>query len=280
MRLPAGYGPPVVSQIDESRRLSFEARADEYRTARPPYPARLYDILVQVCGLGPGSRVLEIGAGTGQATRDLLAAGAHVEAVEPGARLAAHLAADLGGDRLTVHNAPIETVPLPDASFHIVASATAFHWVQTAVTLPKLARALRPDGWLAIWWTEFGDESRPTPFRDGIRELYARNFPRDKPRTQGPLNIESWRDELSQGGHFTRPEVTLIRWEHQLTADGARRLFGSFPNVNELPPAKREEHLAEIEALVRSQGGVVTDPYITVLYLARPVTGAAAPPAG
>lgn len=250
--------------------MSFEARADEYRTARPPYPDRLYEILVQRCGLGPGTRVLEIGAGTGQATRDLLARGASVVAVEPGVRLAAHLAADLAGDTLEIINEAIEAAPLPDAGFDIAASATAFHWVRPDIGLPRLARALRPNGWLAVWWTAFGDPTRPTPFRSGIQRLYERNFPhepREQPR--GPLNIESWRDELSQGGWFTRPEVEQIRWEHPLTPEGARRLFGSFPNVNELDPVRRAAHLDAIADLVHEAGGLVQDPYVTVLYLSR-----------
>jgi Methylase involved in ubiquinone/menaquinone biosynthesis len=258
--------------IDEGRWLSFEARADEYRTARPPYPETLYEILEQRCGLGPGSRVLEIGAGTGQATRGLLARGATVVAVEPGVRLAAHLAADVGGDALEVVNDMIETAPLPDASFDIVASATAFHWVRSEIALPRLARALRPGGWLAVWWTVFGDRTRPTPFRAALDRLYERNFPH-APRDPvlGPLNIESWRDELSQGGWFTRPDVEQIRWENRLTPDGARRLFGSFPNVNELDPDRRAAHLDAIADLVREAGGVVLDPCVTVLYLARQV---------
>jgi SAM-dependent methyltransferase len=250
--------------------MSFEARADEYRLARPPYPEQLYEILEQRCGLGPGLRVLEIGPGTGQATRQLLARGASVVAVEPGVRLAAHLAADLTRDTLQIVNDSIEAAPLPDAGFDLVASATAFHWVRPTIALPRLARALRDDGWLAVWWTAFGDRTRPTPFRSALDTLYDRNFPhepRDPPH--GPLNIESWRDELSQGGWFTRPEVEQLRWEHPLTPEGARRLFGSFPNVNELEPARREEHLDAIAALVREAGGVVLDPYVTVLYLSR-----------
>jgi SAM-dependent methyltransferase len=256
--------------IDEGRRLSFEARADEYRWARPPYPEALYEILAQPCGLGPGARVLEVGAGTGQATRDLLARGATVVAVEPGARLASHLAADLGGDALEVVNDMIETAPLPDDAFDIVASATAFHWVRTEVTLPRLARALRPGGWLAVWWTVFGDRTRPTPFRAALDRLYERTFPpASRDPVLGPLNIESWRDELSQGGWFTRPDVEQIRWENRLTPDGARRLFGSFPNVNELDPDRRAAHLDAVADLVRQAGGVVLDPCVTVLYLSR-----------
>ncbi len=258
--------------IDDSRRMSFDARAEDYRLARPAYPAELYEILTDRCGLGPGARVVEIGPGTGQATRELLARGAEVTAVEPGPRLAAHLAADIDNDKLVVINEMIETAPLADGCFDLVASATAFHWVRTEVALPRLRRVLRDRGWLAVWWTVFGDPTRPTPFRDALQRLYERNFPHERrPPVEGPLNVESWCDELSQGGHFTRPEVLQLRWEHPLTPEGARRLFGSFPNVNELDPRRRTEHLDAIADLVRAEGGVVQDPYVTVLYLSRPV---------
>jgi hypothetical protein len=77
----------MTDQI-EWRRVSFDGRTDEYRLARPAYPVRVYQVLTDRCGLGPGARLLEIGPGTGQATRELLARGADVLAVEPGARLA------------------------------------------------------------------------------------------------------------------------------------------------------------------------------------------------
>jgi len=263
-----------MTEQTEWRRLSFDARADEYRLARPPYPDRVYQVLTERCGLGPGTRLLEVGPGTGQATRELLARGADVIAVEPGARLADHLVADLPGASLRVIREGIETAALFDSTFDLVVSATAFHWVRPDVTLPKLARALRPGGWLAVWWTDFGDRERPTEFRAGLDELYGRYLPNERRYAvpaRGPLNVESWCAELSQGGHFGWPEVEMIRWEHALTADRARRLFGSFPNVNELGPSTRAELLDAIGVLVLRLGGVVQDPYVTVLYLTQPL---------
>jgi len=64
-----------------ARRLRFDRDPLGYQRARPPYPAEVFEILVREFGLGPGCRVLEIGAGTGQATGELLARGADVVAV-------------------------------------------------------------------------------------------------------------------------------------------------------------------------------------------------------
>ena len=67
----------------------FDEVADEYDRHRPAYPDRLIDRACEVAGIEPGARVLEIGCGTGQLTRSLLARGLRVTAVEPGDQLIA-----------------------------------------------------------------------------------------------------------------------------------------------------------------------------------------------
>src|SRR5262249_47002049 len=123
------------------------------------YPERVYGLLQQRCGLGPGARVLEIGAGTGLATRRLVGFGARVVAVEPDAAMAA-LLEGLAEVRVSA----FEDVPLESGAYDLAASATAFHWVDEAVGLRRVFAALRPGGWFAQWWTQFGDPDRPDAF--------------------------------------------------------------------------------------------------------------------
>jgi SAM-dependent methyltransferase len=79
-----------MTQRDRARRRwTFDEAAGLYDRARPGYPAALFDDLVELTGIGPGSRVLEIGSGTGQATGPLAERGCRVVAVELGPRLAA-----------------------------------------------------------------------------------------------------------------------------------------------------------------------------------------------
>lgn len=79
---------------------TFDRAATAYREARPGYPPELFALLVDRCGLGSGSAVLEIGAGTGQATIPMLNLGARVTAIEPGAALVRELLARTAGYRL------------------------------------------------------------------------------------------------------------------------------------------------------------------------------------
>jgi len=63
---------------------TFNAVAAEYDAVRPTYPRALFEDLAEVVG-GPGERVLEVGCGSGQATRGLLERHWSVVAVDPGA---------------------------------------------------------------------------------------------------------------------------------------------------------------------------------------------------
>ena len=55
----------------EHFRATFDDDADAYDRTRPVCPAAVFDDIVELAGLGPTSHVLEIGPGTGQATRPL-----------------------------------------------------------------------------------------------------------------------------------------------------------------------------------------------------------------
>ena len=72
---------------EDTRRGSFDTAAEAYDAERPGYPEALLDDLI--ARVPPAPHVLEIGCGTGKATRALLARGASVRAVELGANLAA-----------------------------------------------------------------------------------------------------------------------------------------------------------------------------------------------
>jgi ubiquinone/menaquinone biosynthesis C-methylase UbiE len=129
----------------------FDQVAAEYDRRRPTYPEQLIDRVCQLAGLERGDAVLEIGCGTGQLTRGLLARGLRVTAIEPGAQLAALAQQRLQGTgELEIVNARLEDASLPHEHFRAVFSASAIHWVDPDVGWRRMAQALVPAGTLAL----------------------------------------------------------------------------------------------------------------------------------
>ena len=129
----------------------FDQVAAEYDQHRPTYPEQLIDLACQVAGLERGDQVLEIGCGTGQMTRSLLARGLRVTAIEPGAQLAELAQQRLQGTgEVELVNARFEDARLPHEHFRAVFSASAIHWIDPDVGWQRAADALVPDGTLTL----------------------------------------------------------------------------------------------------------------------------------
>src|SRR3984885_11766634 len=121
----------------------FDAIAAEYDRSLPAYPDELVDRACQVAGIGSGDRVLEVGCGTGQLTRSLVARGLHVTALEPGKSLIALAKQNLeGAGAVEFVNAQFEDAVLPREHFQAVFCASAFHWVDPKVGWQKTADVL------------------------------------------------------------------------------------------------------------------------------------------
>ena len=129
----------------------FNEVAVEYDRNRPAYPDALVDQACELAGISDGDRVLEVGCGTGQLTRSLLARGLRVTALEPGDRLIGIAEENLkGAGDVEFVNARLEDIQLPRESYEAAFSASAIHWVDPDLGWRKIADALVPKGTLAL----------------------------------------------------------------------------------------------------------------------------------
>jgi SAM-dependent methyltransferase len=251
----------------EGRRV-FGLDPAGYQRSRPGHPDEVYEVLEKRCGLGPGARVLEIGSGTGQATRPILERGvARLVAIEPDPELADFLPSVTGG-RPEILRTTLEEADLPPAAFDLGIAASSFHWVDAERGLAVIRRALRPGGWWAMWWTHFGDDSRPDPFRDAIDHLVV-----DLESSPGATGIsrdpEAALAVLANAG-FERAELKLISSSREWDADGIRGLFATFSPIARLEPSRRDEILDGIARIAREDfGDRVVKPVLTRLYTAQ-----------
>lgn len=238
----------------------FDAHAELYDRARPPYPQELWARLTALGLLGPGTRVIELGAGSGQATLPLIEAGAEVTAVEPGPQLAGLLRRRAPEAKVLVDTA--ERVPLPAAGYDLAVAATAVHWFDLDAVLEKLHSALVPGGAFAVWRNVYGDPAAPlTPFRARIAEITAS---RDQPGRPGPRedDTEAWARLLTAGGLFRREHTEHFRWSIRLSSEQVRELFTTFSDWS---PAEAEHAAQAVDEL----GGSVDEHYRTTLLVVR-----------
>ncbi|MET9023454.1 class I SAM-dependent methyltransferase [Actinopolymorpha sp. NPDC004070] len=134
-------------------RAGFDRSARDYERTRPVCPPRLFDDLVEVAGLGPGDRVVEIGCGTGQATVPLAERGLAVIAVELGAELAALARSRLAGfptSEVVTSSFEDWQPARAESPVDAVVAVNSLHWVDPELRYAKPRRLLRPGGCLAV----------------------------------------------------------------------------------------------------------------------------------
>ncbi|MFK3982814.1 class I SAM-dependent methyltransferase [Micromonospora sp. NPDC050397] len=242
-------------------RETFNRVAERYDRIRPTYPAPLFDDLAGA-GATPGSRVLEIGCGTGQATIPLAERGYRLLAVELGPELAAVARRNLArfGDSVQVVTGAFERWPLPDEPFDVVFSATAFHWIDPEVRMAKSADALRPGGLLATVTTHHVLGGTVGFFAE-MQEYYERFDPATPPGLRLRPADEIPRDdaEVSESSRFG--PATFHRHEFEVSYSTAEYLdlLLTYSNHLALPEADRKGLLDGIAGLIddRYDGRVV-----------------------
>lgn len=153
-------------------------------------------------------------------------------------------------------------------------SATAFHWVDPDVGLPKAAAALTSGGWLALWWAVYGDTERPDPFHEALVPLLAEKAPQllDDAALGDRMteNDALWAGRIGATPGLGPVETAVIRWEGRHSPEELRAMFATFSGWIVLDEPRRTELLDDVARLARDDfGGVVVRPYLTATYLAQ-----------
>jgi SAM-dependent methyltransferase len=238
------------------RARAFGGVADVYERTRPGYPE---EAVRWMTGPEPGT-VLELGAGTGKLTAELLRHGHRVVATDLSAAMLRPMRRRLTGTRFV--QARAERLPFASASFDAVVAGQAFHWFDTDRALPDIARVLRPGGTLALVWNVH-DETVPWVRR--LVRMIGAEAPPD------PTEL------LEDSGLFGGVEQHTFRHWHQVYRDSLVGLVESRSAVAEMPDDERAAVLARVGELYddygRGHDGMLL-PYHCEAYRCR-VSGAA-----
>lgn len=245
--------------IDDVAARGFSAGAAAYEAARPSYPDEAIAVLREAAGLGPGTHVCDLAAGTGKLTRRLVELGGVVTAVEPVEAMRAQLRSAVPS--VEVIDGAAEQIPLPDGSVDAVTVAQAFHWFDAPVALAEVARVLRPHGVLAILWNE-RDES--TPWVAEMSRLI-----RWHERTVSRYQHVDWAEVVATAGAFEPLEERTMRWEQPMTRELLAERVRSISYIAAMPVPEKERLATEVTDLVRRMGEPFPLPYTCRVQWAR-----------
>jgi SAM-dependent methyltransferase len=139
--------------VQQEPRLVFGDVAEVYERVRPSYPDKLVDDVIEFSGIDGSGAALEVGAGTGKATRLFAARGLSVRALEPSPRMAAVARRACSTyENVTVEEREFEQFTPRGRQFRLLFSAQAWHWISPEVRYIRAREALAPGGLLAAFW--------------------------------------------------------------------------------------------------------------------------------
>ncbi len=266
-------------------KVTFDTVADRYHQARPAYPDGLYDELVSAAGLAPDARLLEVGCGTGKATRPLAERGFAITCVEPGPHLAAVAGrnlAEFAGVRIVQQ--PFEDWrPAGGERFDLVYAATAWHWIDPVVGYELAWRWLRPGGHLAVWAAEHVLPADGDPFFDDIQDVYeeiGEGLPPDRDRPV-PGSLPTFRSAIERSGLFTVTVTKEFIWDLRYAAEQYIQLLDTFSGHIDMARWQRDRLYGEIRRrLAARPDAMVRRHWGAVLQVARRLDAPADPAAG
>ncbi len=227
--------------IDRSSSAAFARVAESYERRRPSYPPDLIAWLADRLRLGPDRTVVDVGAGTGKLTRQLVPTGARVIAVEPLAEMRAQLVLAVPGVEVLAGTA--ETLPLPDGAADALTAASAFHWFDHDRALPEMHRVLRAGGALA---TVGNGRDVSDPLQQEVQAIVGPYLP-------GADEILGWIPVLESSPLFGPAERFETAFEQRFDAEGLAERVGTISYVARLPDAERLDVLARVRALGEAQ---------------------------
>jgi SAM-dependent methyltransferase len=234
---------------DRARADSFGAAARLYDARRPRYPDQLIDDLLS----RGGQRVLDVGAGTGIASEQLLGRGADVLAVEPDPRMA-EIANEKG---IPIEIGTFESWDPAERSFDLVVFGQSFHWVNPDIALPKAHALLSRGGHLALMWNRlFPTDPTHSDFAEVYRDYMDPGSPLVDGSSNGLVETDGNTGRLVASitaSGFTVEERTYPRRTHY-SAEQWLDLVFTYSNHLILAPEKASELRTRLSERIGSSG--------------------------
>jgi SAM-dependent methyltransferase len=172
-------------------RLIFDTIPERFDRHRPRYTPELFAKLIDAAKVAPGSKVLELGPGTGQATEPVLRTGCDYCAIELGEQLCRMMRQKFGGlPNFSIIHDDFITYDFGTQQFDLVYSAATIQWIPEEIAYPKCFSLLRPGGMLAMMYLT-SDYKTPNPdLYENIQQVYAAHYKPETPYQNGRFHYD------------------------------------------------------------------------------------------
>ena len=263
---------PEKIDRQEGRHL-FGLNPQGYEDSRPDYPVWIFERLRDSGALVPGTSTLEVGPGTGRATRRLLEYGANpLTLIEPDERFAAMLESAIRestADCRVMHQS-FEDAELPANEFDLIAAATAFHWIEPISGLKKVRLLLKENGVAALFWNVLQDLDKEDRFHDATQSLLSplAVSPSGSPKTVPYALDRRSREADARASGFKHVAHFESRWTLVLDTVQIGKLYEGFSHIQRLDAQSRANLLAELMQVAEVQfNGAVERNVTSCLYI-------------
>ncbi len=258
--------------IDRRQRVTFDDVADLYDEARPGYPDELIEDIINLSGIAPNGRILEIGTGPGNATLPFARRGYKILGIELGENLAAKAVEKCRiYPDVKILNLEFEDWQVEEKAFDLAISAQALHWIPPHIAYPRIAQALKDSGSAAFFWRVKVDPQ--TDWSQAIDAVYQEITPKIKPPHKGSPSMDWLKviitDNFETIGGFSEVTHKAYHWTEKISGDKYIKNLMTSPNYLDLDASVSQLLYSKILDIFERNGGSIAIPQSLALFHAH-----------
>ncbi|MHB1485762.1 MAG: class I SAM-dependent methyltransferase [Saccharofermentanales bacterium] len=247
----------------------FNQMADYYDKYRPNYPQEIIKAIIEKANLSAGSKLLEIGSGSGKATEQFADNGFEIRCIEPGVDLVKKGKARFKDKNIKFTISRFEDYSAMPEYFDAIFSAQAFHWIPQPAGYEKCAIILKKGGYLAPFWNL--EIAHNTDLDNDLQYIFNKynGFVCCISTEDYEKRIETITSGIIESGLFSEPEMIHAFWEKNYTAD---EYFGFMLTSNvfvQNPDVEKQACYEELIQIAAKHNGIIKRQYVCELYLTQ-----------
>ncbi|MBE5821324.1 MAG: class I SAM-dependent methyltransferase [Clostridiales bacterium] len=252
---------------------SFDKYAKNYDNARPKYPEIMYEDIIKFCKLSAKDEILEIGSGSGLATKEFAKIGSKIISVEPGDNLVEVAKYNLSEyTNIEYICDTFENCNFSEKQFDSIISATAFHWLDKETKYMNTAKCLKDNGFLILFWNSFCRDNSDVMKK--IDEVYDKHlsgvYAKKGDVNTGVLNKVITREqEIINNEYFYLASLKRYKTEYLYEAQSYAALLNTFPEIIKLDENTRKVFFEDIMKVIGDSGSKIKLPVMTTVYILR-----------